>query len=205
MFNFFKEKLLNVDNLSESDLEPTYVAIKSDLLLTDYYTSKEKYNKLHDRLGSILTRICNRHEIYMIEAEAKITYEDYFFYSFRNHSWKPYTKSIINDLDLSSKSNECLLLIAWFSYIGGIIKDIGQVDRDEDAAYKIVKYLNDERKYLPSIFLRGFMYKYGLKFDTKQNLRDARLLLTKAAESGVGGAVIELRQFDIFEKNKTLT
>jgi len=200
MLQFMKFRLLSIDNLSESDLEPAFIDLKSELLSTDYYKLKDKYNKLHDRLGKLLTRICDRHERYMIEAEANILREDYLFYSFKNHTWMDHAKSIRNDIDFSKKSDQCLFFLAWFAYVGGVVKDVGYVGRDEERAYEIVKYLTDKRKYFPALFLRGFMYKYGIKYDEKPKLQDARLFLTRAAENGIGGAIIELRQFDLHEQ-----
>jgi len=137
----------------------------------------------------------------MIEAEANIRYEDHLFHSFKKHLWMENAKSVRKDIDLSGKSDQCLFFLAWFAYVGGVVKDVGHVGRDEEYAYAIVKFLTEERKYFPALFLRGLFYKYGIKYDEKPRLRDARLFLTRAAENGVGGAIIELRQLDLHEKN----
>ncbi len=94
----------------------------------------------------------------------------------------------------------CFFYLAVVAYLGGILKNFGRVFSDEKFALKIVDYLIQERSSIDAIFLKGLMFKYGLKHDETPNLSTAQTLLKEAADKGSGGAIIELRELDIHFK-----
>ena len=98
---------------------------------------------------------------------------------------------------MEATSSELLLFLCFFAYLGGRLKTFGDVRPDPEFAVKILNYLIDERGHVPATFFKGFIYKYGVQPYQAPKLREAKALLEKAAIAGEGGAIIELRQFNL--------
>ena len=112
-----------------------------------------------------------------------------------------FISNISMGLPLNEKAPDLLFYYAMFAYIGGFVKNLGLVTTNPDYGLKVVDYLIEEHDYKNAIFLKGIMLKYGLKHDVAPKLQEAQMLLKEAADKGVGGAVIELRQFNLHLQN----
>lgn len=111
----------------------------------------------------------------------------------------PKTYSPTKIKDKSGIANEYLFYVSFFAYLGGIARNIGMIYPDPEYAIDLLNYLIHERKYSPAFFLKGFIYKYGVRREDIPNLQEAKELLVTAENKGIGSATIELRQFDVHE------
>jgi len=200
MLQLFKSHIQDPHKLREDDLEPTFVDLKNKILRENVYSDTHK--KLCTRVEIILGRILTRHERYTVEVESredpwKITS---LFVEIERESWERKLYRPNKELHLPSTKTELLFFLAFFAYYGGIVKNVGLVRSDPLFAVQVIDHLIHEHQYEPAMFLKGLMYKYGLWPEAAPKLAEARTLLTEAASNGVGGAVIELRQFDVHER-----
>ncbi len=84
-----------------------------------------------------------------------------------------------------------------FSYIGGAVKGLGPVIYQPEYSDFMLDFLIKTHDHATAKFFKGFMHKYGIRTEFPANLTIAKPLLEEAAGKGVGGALIELREFDM--------
>ena len=63
---------------------------------------------------------------------------------------------------------------------------------------RILDHLINQRTFVPAIFFKGMVLKYGLEDYDKGEISGARKLLEEARAKGVGGATIELQHLNRF-------
>ena len=200
MLSFLRSFIQDPATLTEQELEPEFVNLKNKILITNVYTESEKHRKLYDGIGIILARLLTRHERYTLDIESQPG--SYYEISKLFHSgFMPNTLSPTKIEDKSGVANEYLFYASFFAYLGGVARNIGMIYPDPEYAIVLLDYLILERNYSPAIFLKGFIYKYGVRREDVPNLSEAKELLIAADNKGIGGATIELRQFDIHERS----
>ena len=199
MLNILRGFIQDPASLPEPELEPAFVNLKNKILVTNAYTESEKRAKLYKDIEIILNRLLTRHERYILDIESQrgssIEIRNLFHQGFMAPVYSP-TK-IQNK---EGVANEYLFYLSFFAYRGGMARNIGIVYPNPEYAVELLDYLVLERKYSPALFLKGFVYKYGVRPEDIPNLREAKQLLVTADNMGVGGATIELRQFDVHER-----
>lgn len=199
MLNFLRGLILEPATLTDQELEPAFVNLKNKILVTNVYAEGEKHRKLYDDLGVVLARLLTRHERYTLDIES-MRGSRFEISRLFHPGFMPNTLSPTKIEDKGRVATEYLFYTSFFAYLGGAIKNIGMVYPDPEYAVSLLDYLILKRDYPPAIFLKGFIYKYGVRREEIPNLSGARELLTLADERGVGGAAIELRQFDVHER-----
>ena len=200
MLNFLRSFVQDPATLTEQELEPAFVNLKNKILITNVYTESEKHRKLYDGIGIILARLLSRHERYTLDIESQPG-SYYEIARLFNPGFMPSTLSPTKIKDKTGVANEYLFYASFFAYLGGVAKNIGMIYPDPEYAIVLLDYLIIERNYSPAIFLKGLIYKYGVRREDVPNLREAKELLMAADNKGIGGATIELRQFDIHERS----
>lgn len=200
MLSFLRSFIQDPAALTEQELEPAFVNLKNKILITNVYTESEKHNRVYNDLGIVLARLLTRHERYILDIESQagssIEIRNLFHQGFMAPVYSP-TKI----QDKGSVANEYIFYVSFFAYLGGVVRKIGMVYPDPEYAIELLDYLILERKYSPAFFLKGFMYKYGVRREDIPNLRETKELLVTADNNGIGGATIELRQFDVHERS----
>jgi hypothetical protein len=207
MLSFFNRNIRNPESLRDEELEPVFIDLKNRILVTDIHANEKRREHLWDRIGAVLSAIGRRHERYIVDVEASIDWlkiSNYFESYDRDrlayestHTWR------VNIYDRDSIKSDLLLYLSFFMYMGGAVRKIGIVRDDPDRAIQTIDYLIGERDFEHAIFLKGFILKYGLRPSTAPRLDEARTLLETAVARGVGGALLELRLFDLhIRKNK---
>ena len=203
MFKFFKKNFSDPETLKDSELEPLFIELKGDILSLLCFNPKhiDEQKRLSNRYNAVLSRILTRHERYFVEIEAQIdTWEISRICKDNNTvSWQSSFYRANKDTEFSSINTELLFYICWFSYLGGAIKDFGYLQANPYYSVDALDFLINDRNYLPAIFLKGLILKYGLRPDHNPDLEESKRLLSNSAEKGIGGAIIELRQFDLHE------
>ena len=200
MLSFLRSFIQDPTALTEQELEPAFVNLKNKILTTNVYTESEKHKKIYDDIGIILARLLTRHERYILDIESQLG--SYFVISTLFHpGFMPSTFSPTKIQDKGTVANEYLFYVSFFAYLGGVVRNVGMVYPDPEYSIELLDYLILERKYFPAFFLKGFMYKYGIRREDIPNLREAKELLVMADNKGIGGATIELRQFDVHERS----
>lgn len=200
MLNFLRSFVQDPATLTEQELEPAFVNLKNKILVTNVYTESEKHRKLYDDIGIILARLLTRHERYTIDIESRPS--SYYEISKLFHpGFMPNTLSPTKIEDKAGVANEYLFYASFFAYLGGVARNIGMIYPDPEYAIALLDYLILERNCSPAFFLKGFIYKYGVRREDVPNLGEAKELLISAEKRGIGGATIELRQFDIHERS----
>ncbi len=202
---YFKTHVLNPSSLHDNELEDSFIELKKLILVTSAYDAEKTYEKLYDRLTTILAKVIERHRHFALDIEARkerlSTWSLFLPQKHHTSEGLPYTTyAVPADLPLESLEPDVLLYLCFFLYLGGIVKDVGTIDKDTDLMMKILDYLISEKDYMPARFFKGLVLKYGIKIYQPSNLPEARILLETAATNGVGAASIELRRFDKFRE-----
>jgi len=200
MQRFLRSLIQNPTTLSEQELEPAFVSLKNKILITNAYTESEKRQKIYKDIGIVLDRLLTRHERYILDIESQRGSSYEIRKLFHQGAWSPvYSPTRIDNKE--SVANEYLFYLSHFAYRGGTARDIGMVYPHPEYAVELLDYLILKREYFPATFLKGFVYKYGVRPEDIPNLREAKKLLLTAENNGIGSATIELRQFDVHERS----
>lgn len=207
MFQFINS-LKDPRTLGDHELEPTFINLKNSIL-AKYPSSFNRnsndiqFRRLYEKINSIVAVILERHSRYMIECEAAMGRWDkmFLFEKCPEIFGQADTYKSKASLSFGEISNEALFFLSLFSYIGGYVKNVGFVNSEPLVALKAVEYLADQRNYDPAIFFKGVILKYGEYPDLPPKLSESKRLLEFAASKGVGGAVVELRNFGLHERD----
>src|SRR5260370_19422079 len=92
------------------------------------------------------------------------------------------TYAVRRDILRRQLSPEVLLYLCFFLYIGGTVKDVGQVNQDTDLMLQILDYLIAEKNYMPARFFKGLVMKYGVKVYKPPQISEAQELLRERGE-----------------------
>ena len=84
-------------------------------------------------------------------------------------------------------------------YLGGTVRNLGDIGQDYHMLSKTIGYLADEVNYPPAIFFKGFIFKYGLQIFAKPNPQKAQEYLSRAEKLGVGSALLELNSIHRYD------
>lgn len=186
---FSQEKLF-----TDRDDEASWLEIKEKILVTSPYKDEWLYGKLYDKAEVILEKIYHRHRLYIPALENKIDVKNLSWHFHRDSFNNRYVVS--NKVDITNFSNEELCYLCFFLYLGGVVKGIGEVDRNISLCKKWLDYLINDRTYPPAFFLKGFILKYGVELFSKPNLSKSYEYLSRALELGEKSAAVELENFD---------
>lgn len=191
----YKTKLQDPQTLRPNEVEDSFIELKKKILVTSAYEAEAEYQRLYKRLNSLMGQVLARHQHFVLDVEAAGSIPFGFFQSRRHRdaSGIQYTTySVADDLDPSSYPPTLLIYACFFLWYGGLAKDIGIVDSNQKIMMKILDFLVNEKKYGPAIFMKGMVFKYGLKVYAECFPTEAKQLLEQAKEAGVGSAAIEL-------------
>lgn len=200
MLSFLRSFIQDPTALTEQELEPAFVNLKNKILITNAYTESEKRQKIYKDIEVVLDRLLSRHERYILDIESQLGSS----FEIRNLFHQGFMAPVYSPTKIQDKervANEFLFYLSFFAYRGGTVRNIGLVYPNPEYAVELLDYLISKRKYYPAIFLKGFVYKYGVRPEDVPNLRQAKELLVMADNKGIGGATIELRQFDVHERS----
>ncbi len=202
---YFKTHVLSPTSLRDNELEDSFIELKKIILVTSAYDAEKTYEKLYDRLTTILAKILERHHHFVLDVEARKerlpTWSLFLPQKHHTREGLPYTTyAVPQDLSLETLDSGVLLYLCFFLYLGGVVKDVGTIEKNTDLMMKILDYLISERESMPARFFKGLVLKYGVKIYQPSNLREARSLLDIAAKNGVGAATVELQRFEKFRE-----
>ncbi len=207
MFQFLRSQIKDPNTLRQEELEPTFIDLKNTILAkypSSFNSASDdpSFRRLFSRIEMILGRILSRHERYVVDVETAFNRWAHppLFIERPGNPWDQKVYSPNKNLNLVETKSEILFYMCFFAYYGGIAKDVGTIKSDPTYAIEVLDNLIQNRDFAPAIFFKGLIYKYGLYPDLPPKLTEAKSLLDTAAAKGIGGAVIELRQFDIHER-----
>lgn len=201
---FFKEKVEPALQYNSSDIEGDFISLKKKILMTDPYVNQSRYEQIYEKAGVALDKILDRHKHYILDWDASHDASDLLQYLrpvIHHNAVGAYTHyALPRDIDLHNIPNDTLLFICIMMYLGGSVKHLGGIEQDYTELSNAISYLADDVSYPPGIFFKGFMLKYGLQISSKPNSHLAREYLTKAEQSGVGAATIELSNIHRYDE-----
>ena len=192
----YKKLVKNPADIREEDLEDLYIDLKKKILATSPYEREQEYERLYYRMKALLGRILERHNHFILDAEARGAQASRVLMprESRDSSGIPMTSYIVPyDCYLESVEPNLALYLCFFLYQGGQVRSLGRVDRDPDKMMKLLDHLI-AIDYAPAFFLKGLVLKYGIDVYYPSKEDEARNLLEKALQKGVGAASIELLQ-----------
>ena len=135
-----------------------------------------------------------RHKHYALDVEAKKDLSNMrSLLQKPNDDWDSYSISGVDAY--KSLPDDEILYLCLFTYTGGRMHGRGMVHENTRFTLEALDYLIDERKFMPAVFLKGFVLKYGSKPSNAPRLDEAHKLLQEAADAGIGSATHELRYF----------
>lgn len=191
----YKAKMQDPATLRPIEIEDSIIELKQKILVTCPYTAEAEYQRLYRRLTALMAKILERHQHFVLDVEAKKSVPFGFFQPQNHHdsdgmSYTTYAAH--HGLDPADYNASFLIYACFFLWQGGQAKDVGVVESNPTLMLKILDYLIDEKNYGPALFLKGMIRKYGLNVYSQSFPSEARELLEKAQQSGVGAAAIEL-------------
>ena len=191
----YKTKLQDPQTLRPAEIEDSIIELKKSILITSAYTAEKEYERLYRRLKSLMGQILERHQHFVLDVEAKGSPPFGLFRAGKHHDsdgMQYTTYSIPHNLDPSGYSSDLLIYACFFLWQGGQAKNVGPVDSDPELMMRILDSLIDQKDFGPAIFLKGMVRKYGLKVYSQCYPSEAKQLLERAQQAGVGSAAIEL-------------
>ncbi|MEW6119230.1 MAG: hypothetical protein AB1593_03980 [Pseudomonadota bacterium] len=198
-FYWYKDNLKNPATYSEERIEDVWVKVKQELLRTSYYEQKEKYVRLDERLHVLLNQIRSRHNQFILDFDATPDSAARCIGCLVKRPRPIYETPLYlvpTDLPLGNLPDDLILYLAEMSFDGGTAKNIGQISENKSFTNRSIEYLINNRKNPKAIFLKGFIFKYGFKIDSRPQLQESIALLTSASHLGVGPALIELQYIE---------
>lgn len=191
----YKIKMQDPKTLRPNEIEDSIVELKKKILVTSAYDKEAEYQRLYYRLKSLMGQIMARHQHFVLDVEAAGSLPFGFFRPgghYDSNGMQYTTYSLAYDLDPSMYSPELLIYACFFLWHGGHVQGVGTIDSNPELMIKIIDYLVSEKNYGPAIFMKGLLRKYGLDVYSECFPIEARQLLERAREAGVGSAAIEL-------------
>jgi len=202
---YFKSHVQSPASLRDEDLEESFIELKKQILVTSAYEAESTYKRLYARIEAILGRILERHRHFVLDVEAaKDRLPTWNLFQDEQHhtseGMQYTTYAVRRDILRKQLSPEVLLYLCFFLYIGGTVKNVGQVNQDAGLMLQILDHLITEKNYMPALFLKGLVMKYGVKVYKPPQISEAQELLDTAAKNGVGAATIELQRLHKFRE-----
>jgi len=193
----YKTSFKDPETLRDSELEDAFIELKKKILVTSAYEHEKSYEHLYYRIRDVFDQILQRHKHYVMDFDARGGNVSRIIMRRQNlpahHS--QYNNYIVpHDLNLKSVESDELLYLCFFLYLGGQVKNLGNVESDPQLMLKILDHLIDERKYPDAYFFKGLVMKYGSAVSKISKPSEARALFELAQKQGVGAASIELAQ-----------
>ena len=144
-----------------------------------------------------------RHQHFILDVEANGQLPFGLFNQQQHHdadglSYRTYAVSY--KLDPSAYSPTHLIYACFFIWHGGQVKNLGEIESNTTVMMRVIDFLIEERAYGPAIFMKGMIRKYGLNVYSECFPAEAKVLLEKAKEVGVGSAAIELEHLPRYEQ-----
>ena len=199
----YKTKMQDPETLRPNELEDSVIELKKKILVTCAYEAETEYESLYRRLNSLMGQVLARHQHFVLDVEAAGSIPFDFFRPGLHHNsdgMQYTTYSIAPDLDITKYPPEILIYACLFLWHGGQAKNLGSVDSNPKLMMRILDFLVDERKYGPALFLKGMVYKYGVKVYSTCFPSEAKQLLEQAKVAGVGSAAIELQHLAKYDQ-----
>ena len=201
----YKSRLQDPETLRPNEIENIIVSLKKKILTTSALENRLKYEQLYNRLHNLMCQILIRHQHFVLNVENEIEasgtspYKLFYKKEFPNaHGTKETIYIVPSDLDFSEFPSDLLLYACFLLWHGGNIKRLGLINSNPETMAKILDFLISKRNYGPAIFMRGMVYKYGLRVYSECFPNEARKYLENAKDSGVGSATIELENLKQF-------
>ena len=191
----YKTKIQDPQTLRPKELEDSIIELKKKILVTSAYEKEAEYERLYKRLNFLMGQILARHQHFVLDVEATRSVPVGFFRSEEHHDsdgMRYTTYAVAYDLEPSGYSPELLIYVSFFLWFGGQAKDVGIINSNPKLMMKIIDFLVDDKQYGPAIFMKGLIRKYGLKVYSECFPDEAKELLERARQAGVGAAAIEL-------------
>lgn len=184
--------LPSLDNISPLDLEKLWVKVKTDILKTDRIHNAIAYKSSLWQINLIEGVILNRH---MELFNSKEIYDRLNMYTSKIVG-SDGTFIINRDQDFDAISNEDLMTLAFYSFLGRPWKQVWYIQHDLSLIMSIVDRLI-ARDHGPAFLLKGIMLKYGLDFTEPPLLDLARKYLQEAKIRNISESDIELTNLSI--------
>jgi len=191
----YKTKVQDPQTMRSSEVEDSIVELKKKILITCAYEKEAEYKRLYYRLNSLMEQVLNRHRHFVLDVEAAKLATDGLFQQERYHDSSGMacpTYSVAQHIDLSAFPPATLVYVCFFLWHGGQVRNIGNIDSNPEFMMKIIEFLIRDNGYGPAIFMKGMVRKYGIKVYSECFPIEAKQLLERAREAGVGSAAIEL-------------
>lgn len=191
----YKTKVQDPQTLRPNELEDSIIELKKKILITSAYEKEAEYERLYKRLNSLMGQVLRRHQYFVLDVEAARSVPCGLFGPEEQHDsdgMRYTTYAVSYDFDPSAYSPELLVYISFFLWHGGQAKDVGIINSNPKLMMKIIDFLVDDKQYGPAIFMKGLVRKYGLKVYSECFPAEAKELLERAGQAGVGAAAIEL-------------
>jgi hypothetical protein len=195
MSGIYKTKAQDPQTLRPVEVEDSIVELKKKILVTSAYTAEAEYERLYRRLNLLMGQILERHQHFVLDVEASNSIPFGLFQPRKHHDadgMEYTTYSLPYDLDPSKFSPALLIYACFFLWHGGQAKNIGTIDSNQKLMMKMLDFLTNEKEYGPAIFMKGMVLKYGLDVYSECFPSEAKLLLEKAKQAGIGSSEIEL-------------
>ncbi|MCX7251300.1 MAG: hypothetical protein NTX37_07345 [Burkholderiales bacterium] len=199
----YKTKVQDPQTLRPSEIEDSIIELKRKILITNAYEKEADYERLYMRLNALMGQVLARHQHFVLDVEAAGSVPFGFFQPEKHHDSNGIqytTYSVPYDFDPSKYSPALLLYACFFLWHGGQAKDIGIINSNSKIMMKVIEFLVKEKEYGPALFMKGMVRKYGLKVYSECFPAEAKQLLEKAKEAGVGSAAIELENLSKYSQ-----
>lgn len=190
----YKSRIQDPATLRQAELENAVVELKEKILVTSAYTAETAYTRLYERLSSLMGKVLERHQHFVLDVEAKGRPPIGFFLSsqhFDVNGMRYTTYQVPQDLDPDRFDPALLIYACFFLWHGGQAKNIGPIDSDPKLMLRILDRLI-EVGYGPAMFMKGMVLKYGQRLYSQCFPHEARVMLERAQAVGVGSAAVEL-------------
>lgn len=203
----YKSRIQDPETLRSSEIEDVIIELKKKILVTSVYENKFKYEQLYYRLEDLMRQVLMRHQHFVLNIESEIDasgsppHNLFYARQFPNgHGARDTTYIIPSDLDLSIFPSELLIYACFLLWYGGNIKRLGSIYSNPERMAEILDFLISERNYSPAIFMKGMVYKYGLRVYSQCFPSEAKKFLENAKDAGIGSAAIELENLTKFNQ-----
>src|SRR6266849_2059089 len=162
MFQILKSHFFDPRTIRDEQLELTFIDLKNKIVVTDGRDNELSYKHLYSRIELVLSRILALHERYAVEVESGTDVSSIadLFVEGQGPIWKTPVHYPNRKLRRDSIKPELLFYLCFFAYLGGQVRQIGEVRDDPDYAVQLLDYLISEREFAPALFLKGFILKY---------------------------------------------